>query len=232
MHTEKFKGFVLQHFPISDSRSVVSLFTLAGGKRKAVFRASKKQSKAYLSPLTELHFQLSGREHQELKTMSQVSLEAQNFDAATHYCGLTLLQHWAFLLDRSQPDEHEDERVYRLLRHALDSLPANPKPEQLSARNLYFETWLLHFCGMLSRNPRLVNYGGQGDPSGDISPAVFHVLRQVFEQRIEDFAGNALKLGSLAQAYKVLGRLWEQFLNVEIKTGKLLLQQLNLRGTP
>ena len=128
----KFTGFVLESFPLSDHRHVVTVFTETGGKRKGVFRVSKTQPQAYLTPLTRLSFQLSGKEHHELTTMSQVSLEAHVYEVGSRYAGLILLQHWCFLLKQSQPEEHEDAKVFRLVSHCVSNLRGMADKKKLS----------------------------------------------------------------------------------------------------
>ncbi len=232
---QKFQGFVLQCHALSAHRFVVSLFTESGGRRKGVFRVTKAQPQAYLTPMTLLGFQLSGKEQQELKAISQVSLVRHFFDLAADYSGLLLIQHWAFLIQQTQPAEQEEPRVYRLLEHCLKQA-ARSKKGSFSACNLYFEIWLLHFCGMLPRPAR----GPQTSEPTTVPPPVSgearlgrsldrDTLHRVFQQRIEDFARDALQLGSLAETQEVLGKIWQHFLSRDLKTRRLLTARLEER---
>lgn len=233
---QKFQGYVLQYQALSDHRFIVALFTESGGRRKGVFRVSKSQPRAYLTPMTLLGFQLSGKEQQELKSMSQVSLEAHYFDLAAHYTGLLLIQHWAFLIGQSQPEEQEDPRVYRLLTHCLQQAAKPGEVEILAACNLYFETWLLHFCGVLARPARDAQ-----TPDAKTHPAPVSdearlgksldrdELRRVFQQRVEDFVQDALQLGSLAETQEVLGKIWQHFLGRDLRIRRLFTARLEER---
>ena len=238
MTVEKFKGFVLHHTPLTASREIVTFFTETGGKRKGTLRLTKKQGRAYLAPLTCLRFQLAGKEQQELKRIGELSLEHHHFDFAADYLGLTFLEHWAFLVLSSQPEEHEDERVFRLLDHCLKSFDGPNPPAELPLKNLYFEAWLLHFCGMLPRRRGPVRAEGclvsavEASEPGETRHGRSldtPLMRQIFQVTIEDLVGNRLKLGSLTKTYEVLGKMWEQFLAKQLKTRTLLVTRFKER---
>ncbi len=236
MAAEKLTGYVLASAPLTASRLIVSLFTRTGGKRKGVLRLDKRQTRAFLTPMARLSFQLTGKEHQELKTLGQANLEFHRYDLAADYLGLCLLQHWAHLVDLSQPEHHEDDRVYRLLTHCLESLDANPEPAILTAKNLFFEAWLLHFCGMLPRN------GGAPEPDEGEPPPTARESRlwraldpsltaKLFRRTIHDFAADAPAANRLSPAVETLGALWEHFLAKPVKTRTVLLACLRERAS-
>ena len=234
MRIEKLTGFVLQQIPIRSSRYIVTLFTRECGKRQGVLYLSKKQTRACLTPLTRLRFQLSGKEHQDLKKISEVNLERHFFDVAANYLGLLLLHHWSWLIDQSQPAEQGDERVFRLLDHCLGDL--NPEDHGLfPIKNLYFETWLLHFCGVLPRGQapaQTANHLETNELSEEarLWRSLDHkITRQIFQVKIEDLTLNELKLGSLNKTLAVLGKMWERFLGKELKTRALLSSQFKER---
>lgn len=232
---EKFRGFVLGHTDLSSSRAVVALFTQTGGKRSGVLRLTKKQSRACLTPLTCLEFHLSGKEQAELKRMDEVDLLYHHYDKASEYTGLALLQHWASLVNYSQPGEHEDVKVFRLINHSVLSFGGSTGPQAYPLLNLYFEVWLLHFCGVL---PRIRQAQAPQTPDDDHrwdeimklwrmlhSP----LLVEIFQSRIEDLMLNRLNLGSLSASHQILGRMWEIFLARNLEPRKRLLNLFEQR---
>jgi len=224
MAQEKLTGFVLSSHPLSASRSVVALFTRTGGKRQGVMRLTKAQPAAYLSPLACLSFQLTGKEHQELMRISQLSLESHCFQAAAAYPGLALLQHWANLVARSQPEAHEDERVFRLLDHCLASVRANADPRLGPARNVYFETWLLHFCGVAPRG------GGDDGESTHNDEALWRAIdpaltAAVFRHKLDAFAAGAPPPAALTAPLEALDEIWTHFLGKPLRTRPPLIAQ-------
>ncbi len=227
--SEKYRGFVLHHTDLSAGRAVVTLFTQTGGKRKGVMRFNKKQTRACLTPLTCLGFHLSGKEHVELKRMDEIDLIYHHFDRASNYLGLSLLQHWAGLVMHSQPGEHEDIRVFRLLNHSVLSFGGCDDPKVWPLLNIYFEVWLLHFCGVLPRiRTAQAPHSMQNERDMDENLRLWRslhnpILVQIFKSRIEELVENRLKLGALKGAFQVLGEMWEQFLGRGLEPRKLLM---------
>lgn len=227
MGPEKFRGFVLQWTDLSASRVLLTLFTREGGKRKGVLRLTKQRERAYLSPLTSVDLVLSGKEHQELKRISECSLHRQTFGLASDYLGLSLLTHWAFLIQHSQPADHEDLRVFRLLDHVLLDFENNPSADTYPVRNLFFEIWLLHFCGVLSRSGNPFSSDENQNPQQKSSPHPAMAL--IFHSRIERVAADALKWGSLTGTMEDIGQRWEQFLGKKLNPRTQLFQLFRQR---
>jgi hypothetical protein len=198
---------------------------------------------------------MGGKQHQALRTMSQTTSSRSSYELATSYVGLAQLQHMAHLVDQSQPDDAPEPSVFRLIGHALDYLetlrrstdprPAeiargdtgggvlDPRPRERSWANVYFEMWLLHFAGLLPRPGNERNNAADGRRADDplhphevIDQLDESVARAAFSQRIEDFVGLTLQLGSLTQTNRLLGRMWEMVLGKEVPTRHVLMELL------
>ncbi|MDJ0839454.1 MAG: recombination protein O N-terminal domain-containing protein [Acidobacteriota bacterium] len=226
---EQHLAYVLGTTTLSTSRTIVRLFTRYAGKRQAVMRRREKRTQAYLAPLTLITCHLRGREHQELMTLEEPELECHRFELSARYTGLALLQHWAHLVDLSHGDGMPDEQVFRLLGHVLDGLGQGERPELFQPANLYLETWMLHFAGVL---PRAVPRGPKPESiSKHADEQTLHrslnpdLLRAVFQHPVETYLVLALDLGDFGQTQRALGMLWTRFLGREPKTRKLLEQQ-------
>lgn len=236
MRTEAFRGFVLKSVALSTHRHILVTFTEKGGKRQGIFRVGKTNPRAYLTPLTLLQFQLRGKEQQHLPTLLAPNLERHHYDFAADYLGLSLLAHWACLVEACMPEAQEDERVFRLMNHSLLSL--TPKQiRTLPAKNLYFELWLLHFAGVLPRiRPPTAPSGSNGGESGgrDLERLYEEMdqgpLAAVFQQKIEDFAELGLQCGALARDTEILERIWVHFLGRDLKSHSGLLDRFKERG--
>ena len=225
-----YHGYVLRSHVLPGSRHVVLTFTREGGKRQGVMRVTKQQPASCLMPLNLLNFVLKGKQHQDLLNMSQVGLESHNYDLASQYLGLTLLQHWGRLVEWSQPAEVAEPRVYRLIGHCLSYLRVHREPAALPAVNGYFEAWLLFCCGMLPKSGGpVVAADGTGDSTeGRALPD--SLPGPLFQVTVEEFVPLALKLGSLARLGRSLGDRWTHFLSRDMPTRTLLFQQFMERG--
>lgn len=236
MKIAAFRGFVLKTVNLSTSRQILVAYTQHGGKRQGIFRISKKHPRAYLTPLTLLQFQLRGKEQQSLPAVIEPSLERHCFDFAGDYLGLTLLHHWASLVDASQAELQEDERVFRLLDHCQQHLDLTQK-EKLPLQNLYFETWLLHFAGILPKPTHSEPPETATVPSSKRKDLEQHylafdpaILMRVFQQNIEDFASISLQCDPLTAAMQQLEGMWHHFLGHPIKTHASLQNRFKERG--
>lgn len=232
MHGEKHLAFVLNHVVIGDSRRILNVFTQNDGKRSGVFRVSKRNA-VLLTPLNLVSLQISGKQHQDLKYLSGFHLEKSSFNLAGDYLGLALVHHWTWLIERSQPEGQADERVFRLIQHGLSGLQSLPK-SQWSLANIYFEAWLLHFSGMLSRVTGPDSWEeSEVSSSHDVQQVAasvdWHARYPVFQLKIEDFVAHALQYGVSNAPYGPMGRMWELFLSSELKSRKVLMEQFKER---
>ena len=221
-------GYVLGHTQLSASRVILTVFTRESGKRQGVYQFRGKQSRVCLTPMTYLSYESKARENQDLEKMGDISVAHHFFDFASSYLGLSLLQHMAYLVKTSQPDRHPDERVFRLLTHCLQACGERAEAGRAGLIALYFESWLLHLCGVL---PRVRSGSSPEDDGGEetdfrlVRRLQTPLMQRVFSQKIEDLcaAGPA---GDLEQPLETLGVLWEHFLARKLPTRLVLLQQL------
>ena len=234
MSSGKFSGFVLSSLPISDSRHLVTLYTAEDGKCKGVLRVGKQHPRAYLMPLNWLEFQLSGREGQDLRTMNQVTMRRSVFNWSSDYMGLCLAQHWAELISRSQGEHQRDEGVFRLLQHSLEAVAVPSKDDSIALKNLYFETWLLHFCGAIARVrkaddllPALGAYRQSYDT--ELQQQLGGAMARLFQQRIEQFAGHAVECEALTRIFGLVGEMWQLFLDAPVKVRPTLIELFKQR---
>ncbi len=227
MQVEKLNGFVLRAVSLSASRDVVTLFSEERGLVSGVARRQKGGGAAWLAPLTGVSFHLAGKEHQALRSLRDPSLQSHCLALANTWAGLTLLHHLSWLVSNCQAEGQEDSHVFRLLSHCQSYLSHNPEPACFPAVTVYFETWLLHFCGVLPRLPAAQLPQPYGEDA-QLQQALDTVSnRAIFQVKIEDWVADALQLGSLTGTLVVLGNMWARFLSKELKTRKLLLAQFD-----
>ena len=229
MIAEKPSGYVLGHTQLSASRVVLTTFTRESGKRQGVFQFRGKQSRVCLTPMTYISYEARSREHQELEKIGDLTVEHHFYDFASNYLGLSLLQHMAFLVNTSQPDRHPDERVFRLMTHCLEICDDNANSVQTALTVLYFESWLLHLCGVLPRVRASGLQAGAIDEGADfrlISRLQTPLMQRVFGSKAKDLCENPPPGTELAGPFDTLGVLWEQFLARKLPTRTVLLQLL------
>lgn len=235
MKQEKDIGFVLRHTSMSESRLILDILSRDVGKLQGMLRLSRKESRSFLTPLTRIAFCHSGKQQQSIKRITELSVEDHCYNLAADYPGLLLVTHWSRLLAITQPDALADAHVFRLMDHLLPALDRlRPSPAVLNCVNLYFEIWLLHFCGVLGRE-----LAPPEGPVSELEPEerLFRkldpdLLAIAFQRKIEDYLPLALQLGTLNRSSSVLGTLWERFLGRELKTRRLFYQELlKVRGS-
>lgn len=236
MQIESLRGFVLRTVPLSTSQRILTVFTESCGKRQGIFRVSKRNPLAYTSPMSLLQFHLRGKEHQQLPLLEDLSLERHFFNLAGDYLGLTLLHHWADLVNFSSADAHEEPYTFRLLNHCLSHLDKQ-RPNLFPMQDLYFQCWLLHFAGVL---PRPKEGKSIQVPASSMSQprdleqtysAMDHaILNRVFQQNLGDFTAVSLEYGVLAKSLELLEGMWLLFLGRPVKTHGLLQNQFKERG--
>lgn len=234
MASQKLRGFVLSSMPLTDHRHIVTLFTAEAGKCKGIVRVNKKQPATVLMPLSLLQFQLGGREGRELRSMSAITLESHVYAWASSYLGLTLAQHWAELVDRSQGFDQEDAHVFRLLDHVRAAVSEPQADAALQLKNWYFEWWLLHLNGgvgrvrdvselqqALSGFQLLVDDAHQG-PLG-------RLLAHLFQQKIEEFAALDIECEAYAWVDALIHDMWRHFLDGPLRVRPTLVELLQKR---
>lgn len=224
---EKHLGFLIKITKLSESRLILTILTQQAGKIQGVLRIGRKASQAFLTPMTCIAFNRTGRENQHLKNLSSIDVESHVYDFASSYLGLTLLNHWSFLIDKTQPEEHPDSSVYRLLEHVLEYLRQNQTtPRSLRLTNLYFEMWLLHFSGILHRQHP--NQTGEEDIAPEVRlarklpPELFSA---VYRHQLPAFLEQAENWESEAKINTSLGQLWQKFLDCDLPPRALFLNQ-------
>ena len=218
MATRRLQGFVLRAVALSAGRDAVTLFSAERGLVAGVARRGKGGGAAWLAPLTRVSLVMSGKEHQTLGTIREVSIDQHCTALGSRWHGLILLQHLARLLEESQAEDQPDEFVYRLVGHTCDYLAGNPPDPALLPVAIYVEAWLLHFCGVLPRLPARVL--GDGEEARLQRALDTPANRVIFQVKIEDWVAHALQLESLSGTWQVLGGMWARFLSKELETRK------------
>lgn len=230
----KLRGFVLSSMPLTDHRHIVTLYTAEEGKCKGIVRVGKSQPATVLMPLSELRFQLQGREGRDLRSMTAVTLESHIYHWASDYLGLTLAQHWAELITLSQSSHQQDERVFRLLGHARDSVENPRKDSALRLKNWYFELWLLHLCGGVGRlrDARDLDQALTGfqllvkdEHKGELG----HLLAHLFQQKIEDFASLDIECEASTRIDALINDMWRHFLDAPLRVRPTLVELFKQR---
>lgn len=234
MASQKLRGFVLSSTPLTDHRHIVTLFSAEEGKCQGVVRVGKSQPGTVLMPLSLLQFQLQGREGRDLRTMSAVHLESHIYTWASDYLGLCLAQHWAELVRLSQGSQQQDERVFRLLLRARNSVVAPRTDQALQLKNWYFELWLLHLCGAIgrvrdSRELDVALSGLQLLVQDQHKAILGSFLAHLFQQKIEDFARLGIECEASTWIDALINDMWRHFLDAPLRVRPTLVELLQKR---
>ncbi|MCB1042499.1 MAG: recombination protein O N-terminal domain-containing protein [Acidobacteria bacterium] len=227
------RAFCLGHTQLTDHRFAVHFFSAEHGLVKGVVRlgAGRTFTKAILTPFVEVELTLSGRQHQDLKTVQQLDCIDQDILKTSDYLRLSLIHCWAELLMRIQPPHQQDERVFRLADHARKSLNLAQSAPVATRLHLYFEFWLLRLNGFLPpvHEPwRRSEMGLASGPDRDeLDTGLMSVLNKATKLRIEQFSDLALEWSGLKGVFALFGELFKQQLNLELKARRSLMALLS-----
>lgn len=238
------KAFCLGILPYTDHQVLVDWYTEPMGLIRSIVRLGKKDSlRSSLVPLNLVEIGLSGKEQASLLRAQIHQVHRQLFDVSTSFLSLTLLQHWCFLVRKSQPDHQADPKVFRLLEHVSTFISIGPDKDKLAFANLYFEFWLLALNGdfpILRKRSDLepLERGGFRVRSSEfvmVTNAMFSdadavLLTNCFQQTIEEFLHNAIQYPGPDCLFEAAGLLWDTVVEKKKYTRTMLMDCFREKG--
>lgn len=144
LHTGE--ALVLRTHRLGESDRIVVLLTREQGKKRGVAKSATQSRKRFggaLEPFT--HVRVAYREQEQRDLVRLEYADVLRSPMAVGGAACAYASYFAELLDEWAPENHPEERVFRLGVAVLDALVAGGDAERLAR---YFEYWLLRLQGV------------------------------------------------------------------------------------
>ena len=166
------EAIVLRTYPLREADLLVTLFTRAEGKVRAVAKSAKRSRKRFggaLEPLTLVRAIWAETPGSDLARLDSCDVLLSPLSAALDYPRLVALSHVGEMLDELLPDREPSDAVFRLAWAVLQALQSGPIWLPIA----YFDLWMLRLLGFLPPLDECIECGA---PLAG-QPAYFHALR-------------------------------------------------------
>lgn len=140
------EALVLRTYRLGESDRLVVLLTRDRGKKRGIAKSAARSRKRFggaLEPFTHVRAAYREQEQRDLVRLEYAEVLASPLSVGGEAC--TYASYFAELLDEWAPENHPEERVFRLGVAVLDALVAGGDAERLAR---YFEYWLLRLQGV------------------------------------------------------------------------------------
>jgi DNA repair protein RecO (recombination protein O) len=245
-------ALVLRTYALGETDRIVVLLTRDRGKKRGVARGARRSRKRFgaaLEPLTRVRVEYFERENRELITLNyadplQSPLLARDPDGPGHAA------YFAELLDEWAPQDHPNERLFRLGAATVAALAAGAPVRPLAR---YFEYWLLRLEGVY---PAIAACGACGHPlqqcgaslapggdalvclscaprgDADLSPAALAFVREAARQPPTALAAMALPAWAGIELERLHQALLARHLDREPRSVRVLRAMDTAPGRP
>jgi len=142
------EALILRTYPFHEADLLVTLFTRAEGKIRAVAKSAKKSRRRFggaLEPLTHVVAHWQDREKQELARLDSCDIIASPLALEVNYPRAVALSYVAEVLDQLLPDREPGDDVFRLSLSVIRQL----KPDSIWMPLTYFDLWIVRLIGLL-----------------------------------------------------------------------------------
>ena len=143
------EAIILRTKNIGEYNKMVFLFTRERGKIKAIAYGARKLKNRFgsaLEPFTNGKVMLIENKRTAIASLDQVEITQSAFDLYEDYITAAHLYYYSELLDSFLPEEHREEKIFRLTLEMIRGFRLRLSPSRVAA---YFEVWLLKLLGHL-----------------------------------------------------------------------------------
>ena len=187
---------MLRTYPLREADLLVTLFTRAEGKVRAVAKSAKRSRKRFggaLEPLTCVRALWADSPGSDLARLDSCDVLLSPLSSPLDYPRLVALSHVGEMLDELLPDREPSDAIFRLAWAVLQALQAGPIWLPIA----YFDLWMLRLLGFLPSLDECIECGA---PLA-AQPAFFHALRDgLVCARHRHVASSEMSLASRAIA--------------------------------
>jgi DNA repair protein RecO (recombination protein O) len=213
------EAIILRTKNIGEYNKMVFLFTREQGKIKAIAYGARKLKNRFgsaLEPFTNGKVMLIENKRAAIASLDQVEITQSAFDLFEDYITAAHLYYYSELLDSLLPEEHREEKIFRLTLEMIRGFRLRLSPPRVAA---YFEVWMLRLLGLLPdykscqhcrksmRGEKEVIIASEGYifcsdchmkglDEGKKHEPVYHTLQLILKNKIDSEALNSIKLAN------------------------------------
>jgi DNA repair protein RecO (recombination protein O) len=154
------EAIVLRVYPLAEADKIVVCLTRSAGVVRAVAKGARRLKSRFgagLEPFTLLHLSYFEKEHRELVTLRQTDIQRSYFNLAQRTETVAALAYLSELVMEFAPPHEPNEKLFRMVRATLESIPEGPS--ELAPLVRYFEIWTLKLAGFLPELRRCTECG-------------------------------------------------------------------------
>ncbi len=234
-------ALVLRTYQLGETDRLVVFLTRDRGKKRGVARGARRSRRRFggaLEPFTRVRISYFEREQRELVVLDYAE-PVQSPLASSDVESLSHASYFAELLDAWAPQDHPNERLFRLGCAALGAM-ARGVPAGVLAR--YFEYWLLRLEGvypgietcarcqapleatgayLVTAADALICPGCAPRADVDLSPAALAFLRQAGRRPPEDLGSDLLPERAGRDLERLHGALLVRYLDREPRSRRV-----------
>lgn len=236
------EALILRTYPFHEADLLVTLFTRAEGKIRAVAKSAKKSRRRFggaLEPLTHVVAHWQDKEKQELARLDSCDIVASPLALEVNYPRAVALGYVAEVLDQLLPDREPSDDVFRLSLSVIRQL----KPDSIWMPLTYFDLWIVRLIGLLPDLHLCVVCGSilNGSQayfhpladgllcvrdkrlaSTEISPDSRALAAEMFRSPVENFTGTPWPRQRAADLRRFLAQRIERHIEKKLVTAAML----------
>lgn len=142
------EALILRTYPFHEADLLVTLFTRAEGKIRAVAKSAKKSRRRFggaLEPLTYVVAHWQDKEKQELARLDSCDIISSPLTLEVSYPRVVALSYVAEVIDQLLPDREPADDIFRLSLSVIRQLT----PDSIWMPLTYFDLWIVRLIGLL-----------------------------------------------------------------------------------
>jgi len=142
------EALILRTYPFHEADLLVTLFTRAEGKIRAVAKSAKTARRRFggaLEPLTYVVAHWQDKEKQELARLDSCDIISSPLTLEVSYPRVVALSYVAEVIDQLLPDREPADDIFRLSLSVIRQLT----PDSIWMPLTYFDLWIVRLIGLL-----------------------------------------------------------------------------------
>ncbi len=236
------EALILRTYPFHEADLLVTLFTRAEGKIRAVAKSAKKSRRRFggaLEPLTHVVAHWQDKEKQELARLDSCDIISSPLTLEVSYPRAVALSYVAEVIDQLLPDREPSDDVFRLALSVIRQL----KPDSIWMPLTYFDLWIVRLIGLLPDLHQCVVCGDTLNgskayfhpladglmcvrdkrlASTEISPESRTLAAEMFRSPVENFSGAPWSRQRAADLRRFLAQRIERHIEKKLVTAAML----------
>jgi DNA repair protein RecO (recombination protein O) len=189
------EAIVLRVYPLAEADKIVVCLTRSEGVVRAVAKGARRLKSRFgagLEPFTLLSLSYFEKEGRELVTLRQIDIQRSYFNLSRRAETVAALSYLSELVMEFAPPHEPNEKLFRMVRATLESVPEGPS--ELTPLVRYFEIWTLKLAGFLPELRRCMECGKKlSDEESGYLNAEFKLRCRVCSHELGMFLAGATR---------------------------------------